>query len=118
MRGRALPRGDARSDLPRKGGSSVPGALRGVRPSSSGSSEVVRFGARGPVGLRSVATDFGVSWVKGVQCSLLVFALLGSGIRCWSLVRLGVAGVLAVAVSAGIFGSAGADSRKLELCWF
>jgi len=105
MRGRALPRGDARSDLPRKGGSSVPGALRGVRPSSLGSSEIACFGVRGPVGLRSMAADFGVSWVKGVQCSLLIFAFLGSGIRCWGLVRLGVTGDLAVAVSADIVGA-------------
>jgi len=78
----------------------VPGALRGVQPGSLGVTEVVCFGARGPADLRLGFIDFGVSWVKGVQCTLFVFPSLGSGIRCQGLVWWGAAGDFVVVASA------------------
>lgn len=56
MRGRASPRGGARSGPPRKEGSTVPGALRGVRPHSSdplGSRALRRASSGGVCGARA-----------------------------------------------------------------
>jgi hypothetical protein len=88
MRGRASSRGDARSGPPRKGDSTVPGTLRGVRPGSSGPSDSARFGAWGLGDLRSVAVDFG-GWRVGGSVPLVVFGFLGLGIRCWVLGAVG-----------------------------
>lgn len=79
----------------------MPGALRGVRPDSSGSLEFVCFGAWVLGGLRLIPPNFGGLWVKGVQFALFVFISLGLGIRCWGLERLGAAGVFAAVASAG-----------------
>jgi len=81
MRGRASSRGDARSGPPRKGDSTVPGALRGVRPGSSNPRVRARLDAWVPEGSRSGSIDFGVSRVGG-SVPLVVFGSLGLGIRC------------------------------------